>query len=133
MVKNCKLANELIFTAANKTGVLADMCKLIAEAGVSISAFIGYVMDNNAKLHFVTDNNQAVMQSLKESGYTSCIESPIVVVEVENKAGELKLVGEKLARAGVDIIYAYASSSAACPATLLFSTTDNNKALLALK
>lgn len=134
MIKNAKLGKEIVVTVANKVGVLAEMAKIVAEHGINIEAVTGYGMEQEARIHLVTSDNLRASEALKKTGYTSQSESAVVVVELENKLGALKLVTEKIAKEGIDIRYMYGTTcTMGCPATAVFSTSDNDKALVALK
>ena len=135
MIKSANLAKEIVVTMANKIGVLADISKLIADHGINIEAVAGYAQnDNNAKIMLVTEDNLRVSDALKKSGYKSLIESEVIVVELENKTGALKYLTAKLAAEGIDIKSIYGTTCTAnCPARMVLSTVNNEKALVALK
>ncbi len=135
MLKNVQLAKEIVVTVVNKIGVLADISKLIAEHGINIEAVAGYAdKDNNAKIMLVTEDNLRVTDGLQKSGYKSLKESEVIVVELENKTGALKYLTAKLAAEGIDIKSIYgATCVGTCPARMVLSTSDNEKAIVALK
>jgi hypothetical protein len=110
------------------------MSKLTSEHGLNIEAVAGYSADKEAKIMLLTDDNLRAMDALKKAGYKSIKEEEVIVMELENKAGALKYVTELLATKGIDIKYTYGTvCSANCPAKLIISTSDNEKALVALK
>jgi hypothetical protein len=135
MVRSATLVKEIIVTAENKKGVLADISKMMAEHGISIEAMAGYVTpDNDANLMLVTDDETRAMDALKASGYKSIHESEVVYIEVENKPGALKIVSDCLAVANVDIRYNYGSTSSGAQYTrMVLGTSDNEKAVVALE
>jgi len=135
MLKNVQLAKEIVVTVVNKIGVLADISKLIAEHGINIGAVAGYAdKDNNAKIMLVTEDNLRVTDALQKSGYKSLKESEVIVVELENKTGALKYLTAKLAAEGIDIKSIYGTTCVGtCPARMVLSTSDNEKAIVALK
>ena len=132
MVKNAVLGKEIALRVANKIGVLAGVSKLIADHGVNIVAVAGYAVEGNneAEIMMVTDDNLRAADALKKEGYKPK-EREVVVIELENKAGALKVVTSKLANEKIDLKYIYGTACAeACPAKLVLSTSDNAKALL---
>lgn len=135
MLKNVQLVKEIAVTVVNKIGVLTDISKLIAEHGINIEAVAGYAdKDNNAKIMLVTEDNLRVTDALQKSGYKSLKESEVIVVELENKTGALKYLTAKLAAEGIDIKSIYGTTcTGACPARMVLSTSDNEKAIVALK
>jgi hypothetical protein len=134
MVRKVDLGKQIVVSAANKIGVLADMSKLITQHGLNIEAVAGYVTDQEAKIMLLTDDNLRAMDALKKAGYKSIKEEEVIVMELENKPGALKYVTEQLATKNVDIKYTYGTvCSSNCPAKLIISSSDNDKALVALK
>jgi hypothetical protein len=136
MLKGVSLGKEIAVSVVNKIGVLADMSKILAAAKINIEAVVGYAKDNSkeAVIKIVTSDNASAIAALKKAGYNSLTENEVVIAELENKAGALKFITEKLAGEDIDIKYVYGTACAAgCPAKILFSTGDNEKALLALK
>lgn len=135
MVKDARLGKEIDVTVVNKIGVLADMSKILAEHGINIEAVAGYAQaDKNAKVMLVAEDTTRAVDALKGGGYKNLQENEVVIVELENKAGALKHITAKLAAVNIDIKQVYGSACAAgCPAKIIISTTDNEKAAVALK
>lgn len=134
MVETAQLGKEIVVTVANKIGVLAEMSKVLAASGVNIQAVLGYAAENEAKIMLVTSDNLSSMDALKKSGYKAISESEVVIIELEDKPGALKDITTGLAAEGVDIQHIYGTTCAAgCPAKIVLATTDNAKALSALK
>lgn len=134
MVKSAQLGKQIVVTVANKIGILADMSKMVADHGINVEAVAGYAINNEAKIMFLTSDNQRVTDALKKAGYSSIKEEEVVVVELENKAGALKNITAELVAQGIDIKQVYGTACAAgCPAKIILSTSNNDKALVALK
>lgn len=134
MVKGANLAKEIVVTVGNKIGVLADMSKILADHGINIEAVAGYAENSDAKIMLVTDDNLRAVDALKKKNYSSVVEKEIVLVKLENKAGALKNITTKLAAEGIDIRYIYGTAcTVGCPASIVISTNDNEKALVAFK
>lgn len=134
MVKNAKLGKEISVNVVNKIGVLADMSKILADHGISIEAVTGYAVNKEATIMLVTDDNLRATDALKKKNYKSIKENEVVIIELEDKPGALKGVTAKLASEGIDIKYMYGTTCpGGCPATLVISTANNEKALLVLR
>jgi hypothetical protein len=134
MIKQAQLGKEIAVTVVNKIGVLADMSKLLAEHSINIEAVAGYALDKEAKIMLLTNDNVRSIDALKKSGYKSIRENEVVVVELEDKPGALKNITARLATEGIDIKQIYGTTCAGgCPAKLVISTGDNEKALVAFK
>ena len=134
MIKAVKICKEVVVTVVNKIGVLADMSDLLSRQGINIEAVAGYAVNSEAKIMLVVADNLKAVNALKKSGYNSLKENDVIIVELENKPGALKVISAKLAAEGVDIKMIYGTvCSAGCPAKIVLSTSDNNKAVGALK
>lgn len=135
MVKGVCLGKEIMVTVVNKIGVLADMSKVLADQGINIEAVAGYGTEGSkAEIILVTEDNQRAGDALKNKGYKSIEEREVVIMDLENRAGALKDITEKLAAQQLDIKYIYGTTcSAGCPAKIILSTVDNKKALVALE
>lgn len=135
MITSARLGKEIVVTLANKIGILAEMTKLIADHGVNITAVAGCAdKDGLAKIMLVSEDNQRIADALKKAGYRSLIEREVIIIDLENKAGALKQLSAKLATEGIDIKQIYGTAcTAGCPAKLVISTSDNDKALVAFK
>jgi len=134
MIKKVQLGKEIVVTVVNKIGVLADMSRLLAEHGANIEAVAGYAVNNEAKIMLVTDDNLRAIEALKKSGYKSIVERETIILDLDNKPGALKLITEKLASESIDIKQIYGTTcQGGCPAKIVVATSDNEKALLALR
>jgi len=136
MIKNAKLVKEIAVRVVNKIGVLADISNKLAEHGVNIEAVAGYAKDNSAEAEIilVTTDNLRTVELLKKNAYNSVGERDALMVELENTPGALKKITEKLAKENIDIKYIYGTAcSMNCPAKIVLSTSDDQKALVEFK
>ncbi len=134
MVLNAQLSKEIVVKIVNKIGVLADMTRVLADHGVNIEAVAGYAKEGQARIMLVADDNLRAIDALKKAGYKGSKESPVVILELENKTGALKNVTAKLAAENIDIKSIYGTTCAGgCPAKLVLSTSNDEKTLLIFK
>lgn len=131
MIKSAQLGKEIAVIVVNKIGVLADISKILAEHGINIIGAAGYAVDKEAKIMLACEDSLRATDALKKAGYKSLKENEVIIIELENKVGALKLVTAKLASEGIDIKHVYGSvCSGGCPAKLILSTDNNEKALV---
>ena len=119
---------EISFTMPNKVGLLSEVTTAIAGAKVNITAICAYAMDNDAYFMLTTDSNAKAKKALAPLGVT-IEEGDVVEIEVPNKAGELQKVAKRLADAGIDVEYMYATAGAGKTATCVFKTADDKKTI----
>lgn len=134
MLRGANLAKVIVVTVVNKIGVLADMSKILADHGINIEAVKGYADNGKANILLVTDDNLRAADALKKEGYKSAAENEIIMLDLENKPGALKNITAKLASEGIDIKFIFGTTCpTGCPAKIILSTSDNEKALVAFK
>jgi hypothetical protein len=134
MVKAAYLGKEVVVSITNRIGILADISKTLADHGINIEAIAGYSTANEAKLMFVTMDNLRASDALIKAGYKGARENPVVIVELEDKPGALRNITTRLAAENIDIRYIYGTAcSENCPAKIVLSTSNDEKALLVFK
>jgi hypothetical protein len=133
MLKGANLGKEIQVTVKNEVGVLFSMAKILADHGINVEATSAYVVEDKGFITLMTDDNLRAKEALQGGGYPA-EEKDIVLVDLENKPGALKVVTNKLVSEGIDIQYEYCTACpGGCPTRMILSTSDNQKALLALK
>ncbi len=126
-----KKATQLSFEIPDKAGLLSELTDVIAGAKVDLSAICAYTMGEKAYIMLNADSTAKTKKALAGLGI-SADESDVMVVDMHNKPGELHKVSKKIADAGVNIEYMYATAGAGRSSTCVFSTSDNKKAIKAI-
>ena len=111
----------------NRTGQLAEITKLLAEAGVDIRALsIAETADYGLARMIVDDSHKASQILLQHGDILSM--TPVWAVEVPDQAGGLAQVLSVLAEAGVDVEYMYSLfTHQEGKAYMVFRTSDEKK------
>jgi len=134
MIKNVSLGEEIIITAGNKVGLLADIAMTLAAQGINIESVVGYEVDDMAKLMLVTNANIRIIDMLKKKKYASVKEVEVVLVNLENKPGALKVVTTELANNKIDIRHIYVTSpSDGTSSKMILQTSDNEATMEVLQ
>ena len=134
MVKSAGLVKEIVVTEKNKMGILANISKILADHGINIEGVAGYAANNEANIMLVAEDNTRALDAIKKAGYKQVRESEVIEVVLTNKQGALKTITAKLVAGGIDIKYTYGTiCSTGCPAKIIISTSNNEKALTLLK
>ena len=134
MIKSVKIAEEIVITTKNKVGLLADIATMVANQGVNVEAASGYEIGDSAKLRIVTNTNLGILDELKAKKYKSVLETEVLLVELSDKPGALKVVTTELGNNKIDIncLYATTSSKGDGSSRIVLSTSDNEKAMALL-
>ena len=115
----------------NKTGRLNDVAKVLAEAGINMTAFS--VADNSdfGILRVLVSNPEKAKQVLKEKGFAVKLTN-VLALRIGNSAGTLYGILDKLAESKVYIEYMYAFSEGE-QASVVIRPNDIDQAIEILK
>ena len=131
MIRGVTLGEEIIVTTKNKVGLLAEIATMLANEGVNIHSVVAYEIEDVAKLMLVTNANIKIIDELRKKKYMSVEEIEVVLVDLENKRGALKVVTTELAKAKIDIkrIYVTSASTKEGSSKMVLWTSDNEAAI----
>jgi hypothetical protein len=124
-------AKEISFTMPNKAGLLSEVSRAISGANVNITAICAYAMGDTAYFMLTTASNVKAKKALEPLGVV-IEERDVVEVELLNRPGELQKVAKRIADAGIDIEYMYATAGAGKSTSCVFKTGDNQKTIRAI-
>jgi hypothetical protein len=130
MIK-AKLAKEAIVRLNNRTGVLAEVAKSITDKGIKLEAIIATVGGTDAIIQVVSNEHLRMMDVLREQHW-EVQEAKVILVECENRAGQLQFITEKLAQENIDVLYLYATTVKADQCLVVLSTVNNEWAVMVL-
>jgi hypothetical protein len=122
---------EIRLFMLDKIGLLSEVTTAIAKAKVNINTICAYAMENHAFFMLTTSSHAKAKKALAPLGF-GIEEKDVIQVEVPNKPGELQKVAEKIASAGIDIEYMYATTGGG-KATCVFKTADDQKAMKVIR
>jgi hypothetical protein len=103
-------ATQLALFLSNRPGALAKVCEELAKAEVNIHALsISDTVDHSIVRMVVSDTTKALM--LLGEGGMIALEAEVLMIESDNVPGTLATIAEHLAKAGVNIEYAYLATN----------------------
>ncbi|MBC7360160.1 ACT domain protein [Desulfacinum infernum DSM 9756] len=91
----------------NKAGRLAEVTRILSEAGVNIRALSLADTSDFGILRLIVNDNEKAKQALKAGGFTVG-KTDVVAVEVEDRPGGLHRILDILRKAGINVEYMYA-------------------------
>lgn len=91
----------------NKSGRLAEVTAVLAEANVNIRALAVADTSDFGVLRLIVSDNKAAEDALKDRGF-AVRKTDVVAVEVEDKPGGLHRILDMLHKSGVNVEYMYA-------------------------
>ena len=94
----------------NTPGTLYEVVDVINEAGVNLRALSVAETKNFGILRIIVSDIEQTKKALDE--YTAIIETPVVVVKMNDNRGSLKKILDILKKADINIEYVYAFTGA---------------------
>lgn len=91
----------------NKAGRLAEVTRVLSEAGVNIRALSLADTSDFGILRLIVDNNDRAKAALKEKGFTVG-KTDVVAVEVDDRPGGLSRILHILSQENINVEYMYA-------------------------
>ncbi|HEX7096859.1 MAG TPA: ACT domain-containing protein [Acidimicrobiales bacterium] len=104
------MAIDLVIEVENEPGALARVARAISDAGVNISAATFVGGGETAELHFLVPHTEPTRRALAQAGVNVTREREVVVVEAEDRPGELADLARKVGEAGINIDLLYVAT-----------------------
>jgi hypothetical protein len=112
----------------NKPGVLANVCRAMADHHVNIKAMTLVDSSEHGVLRLVVEDSERSDKLFKQLNLPMS-KTDVLCIEMANEPGSLAAAAERLALAHVNINYAYATSGAPGGHTIVvFKVADMKKA-----
>jgi len=128
----CVKTKELVITTPDKPGMLSEVSSAIAGSGINMIGLCAYAMEGKAIFMIIADDSQKAKLAAQKKGW-DVKESEVVVVNVIDKVGTAKEIGDKLKEKNVNLIYCYGTDCACATnrTCRLVLKSDNNDAIIA--
>ncbi len=123
-----QIATQLSVFLANEPGTLAEVCELLSRERINIFGLTVSDTTDHSVVRMVTSDPSRTSHLLGERGVL-VVENKVLLLENSNKPGEFGAVARKLAKAKINIEYAYlATSPGAKKGLAVFRVSDTKKA-----
>jgi len=124
-----KAEEQLSVFLENRPGVVADLCAALIDRQINIRALTVLDTRDIGTFRMVVDEPAQAKEQLKLLGaaFTSV---PVLSVEIPNRPGAFAHIARRMADAGVNIDYVYATALPGQDSTLgIFRVSDLDRAL----
>ncbi len=118
---------DLVIHASHRPGELANVANALSLQGVNLKSIAAMTFGNQGTLRIIPDDINAAREAL-HSANIRFEEHELVVVMLENRAGELTGVAAKLADAGLNLEAVYVVGLADDLVELAIAVDDVKKA-----
>ena len=100
-------AQQISVFIENKAGRLAEVTRILSEAGVNIRALALADTSDFGILRLIVNDNDGAEEALKQSGFT-VRKTRVLAVEVPDRPGGLHEILARLNDSGINVEYMYA-------------------------
>ena len=131
----CVKAKELVITTMDRAGMLSEVTSVMEANGINITALCAYTMEGNAIFMMLTGDNQKAKAAAESKGW-KIKEDEVVVVDLVDKVGAAKEIGDKIKAKNVNLAYCYGTTCACaadCACRLVLKSDNNDAIIAALK
>jgi hypothetical protein len=111
----------------NRPGALANIGEATGQAGINIYGVSGMNCEGRGVIHLLVGNAAKTREAVEAAGLEVIEEREVLMLDVEDRAGEMGNVARQLAEAGVNIDLIYGISG-----RLVIGAEDLDKARRAL-
>ena len=106
-----QIEKQFAITGVNKPGVLANICRALADEKINIKALTITDSGGHDVMRMVVDRPDLARTVLTQLN-TQVVEAKVIAVEIPNRPGAFASLAEKLGRAHINIESAYCTSGA---------------------
>ena len=118
------MAKDLLVMLGDTPGTLAQLGETLGKAGVNIEGLSGSATEGEAALHILVEDAAAARRALDAAMIHVHDERDVLVIQAQDRPGELGRLCRKIADAGVNINLAYLATNT----RLVFGVDDLEKA-----
>jgi hypothetical protein len=118
---------DFSISLTHRPGELARVAKALSRYGVNLKSVAGLAIDGQVQVRLLPDEIESTRSALEASGIRF-EESEVITVLLENKAGELAALAERLADANVNLLAIYVTGLAGDLVELAVVPDDIKKA-----
>ncbi len=118
------MLEEIIVTADDRPGVLAEIGELLGASDVNIETLSAFNSDGTGVVHLVVDDGDDAGEILAQNGFKVEGSRQVLTATVDDRPGELGRYCRRLAQQGVGISAAYVAKRGGGETELIFAVDD---------
>jgi hypothetical protein len=104
------MATDLTVQLEDRPGTLAELGEALGGAGVNVDGFCALTSGGRGEIHVLVEDGSAARQALEGAGMQVAGEQEVLVVDAQDRPGELGRIARAIADAGVNITLAYVAA-----------------------
>ena len=103
---------DLTVILENRPGTLAVMGESLGRVGITIEGVSGSPCESRGVVHILVENPERARHTLEAAGLEVREERPVLVLNIEDRPGEIGRICRRIATAGANIDLIYMSANA---------------------
>jgi hypothetical protein len=104
------MSTDLVIEIENEPGALAKVAAAVSDAGVNLAAATCVGNGERAELHILVPHAEAVRHALAITNVAVTRQREVVVVDVEDRPGELADIARRVAKEGINLDLVYVAT-----------------------
>ncbi len=120
---------DLTIIVEDRPGTFADICEALGKAKINIEGHCGFPCEGKSIAHLLVKDAPAARRILEKVGIEVVKEQEVLLIELEDRPGELGKTVRKIANAGVNLGHTYLATNT----RIIVEADDLDKALSALE
>ncbi len=104
------MATDIVIELRNEPGALATVATAISDAGVNLAAATCLGHGSTTELHILVPHGEPVRRALAITNTAITHEREVMVVQAQDRPGELATIASKVSAAGVNIDLIYVAT-----------------------
>jgi hypothetical protein len=104
------MATDLTVQLEDRPGTLAQLGEALGNAGVNIDGLCAVTGGGRGEIHVLVEDASAARQALEGAGMQVSGEQEVLVVDAQDRPGELGRIARAVADAGANINLAYVAA-----------------------
>ncbi len=118
------MLEEIIVTADDRPGILAEVGEILGAAGVNIETLSAFNSDGVGVVHLVVDDGDDAGEALAQNGFKVEGSRAVLTATIDDRPGELGRFCRRLAQQGVGISAAYVAKRGGGETELILAVDD---------
>ena len=127
------MRREIVVKAENRTGLLAEISRLLGDMGINVLSIALDVVDEIAVIRLLATSQSHTGEALRDAGFI-VEERDVGMIELPHYPGFLCRISEALARKEISLVDLHATiSEEGSTGVVVFSCSDNGRAVQMLR
>ncbi|MBQ3543680.1 MAG: amino acid-binding protein [Lachnospiraceae bacterium] len=124
--------NQLSVFIENREGRLSDVLEALKEGKINIISLSLADTSDYGLLRMIVSEPKKAKEVLRDKGFSAML-TEVLAIKLSHQVGQLQVLLEEVCKAGINIEYMYALETGTDDASIVFKTSDLEKAAAILE